>query len=93
MPPSRNFDGPQRKVSGQKTPKDPRTGKHIDPTSIRSIDPLLAAAKAHGQADLPEHEVGDLIALFTASWLQMRSSQRAYVLGEFEYLLEEQLGD
>jgi hypothetical protein len=63
--------------------------RDLDPRSLRSLDPLLAAAKAHGEGDLPDHETGDLIAMLRACWLQMHPKQREYILGEFGYLLEE----
>lgn len=71
---------------------DPRTGRHIDPTSTHSLDPLLEAARNHGElSDSTTHEVGDLTACLIACWLEMRCDQRQGVLDQFEYLMAEWL--
>lgn len=48
----------------------------IELLSTTPLDRILAAAKAHGEDDDPDHEVGDLQEVLRAAWSRMTPEQR-----------------
>ena len=46
------------------------------------LERIFAAAKAHGEASEPDHEVGDLQAVLVSCWARMTQEQRREVWAE-----------
>jgi len=59
------------------------------PTVVGPLEALMEAARAHGQEDDPEHEVGDLQQLLMAAWRIMDTRQRRALFLEFLDLIED----
>ncbi len=53
---------------------------------------LCAAARAHGEASEPDHEVGDLLGVLASCWERLSESQRRQVYGEHAALVTEWMG-
>jgi hypothetical protein len=52
-------------------------------TSLEFASSLMEAARLHGQySEEPDHEVGDLCAIFLACWSVMSPEQRALALSD-----------
>jgi hypothetical protein len=60
--------------------------------AMAELEKLFAAAKAHGEASEPDHEVGDLQAVLVSCWARMTEAQRREVWGEHAEIVAEWLG-
>jgi hypothetical protein len=55
---------------------------------VPSLETLLRAARAHGDASEPDHEIGDLQDLVRRCWEVMAPFQRQQVFNEAADLLD-----
>ncbi len=56
------------------------------------LEELLAAARAHGEASDPEHEVGDLQGLLASCWARLSEAQKRDVYEEHVDIVRDWLG-
>jgi hypothetical protein len=71
---------------GKRAALEPRA--HDEVRTPEHLQELLDAARAHGQEDDPEHEVGDLQQILMSCWERLSAKDRFAVYREYADLVE-----